>query len=313
MFKPLLAANVTDETQIPFPCYVSPKYDGIRALGTTQGLLSRSLKPIPNQQLQLAFKSALLRDPSLAWLDYEIMLDSNPAAVGNTFNDIQSTIMSTSGKSRRYHLYAFDHLEEPETSFTTRLANLKSVFGDSSILIYGGTADTSLCIHLVPQVYCINLHHLTHLETTYLAKGYEGLMIRKPSSPYKYGRSTIKQASLLKLKKFLDTEALVTGFTEQLHNSNEATTGELGQTKRSKHQANLIPKDTLGAIVAEHPTFGRIEIGTGFTYEQRQDIWSNQYKYLGTWVKFKYFPVGIKDKPRFPVFLGFRSTADMST
>ena len=43
----------------------------------------------------------------------------------------------------------------------------------------------------------------------------------------------------------------------------------------------------------------------------RMEIWSNQEKYLNQIIKYKYFSVGVKDKPRHPVFQGFRHLDDM--
>ena len=66
----------------------------------------------------------------------------------------------------------------------------------------------------------------------------------------------------------------------------------------------------MGAItVRDLKTGVEFEIGSGFTAEQRLDFWAN--KYIGEIVKYSYFEVGAKDKPRFPTYLGFRSKDDM--
>src|ERR1035441_882839 len=55
-FKPMLAATMKDTSKLHFPLLASQKLDGIRA--TVQGgrLLSRTLKPIPNENVQALFK-----------------------------------------------------------------------------------------------------------------------------------------------------------------------------------------------------------------------------------------------------------------
>src|ERR1700743_2525812 len=57
------------------------------------------------------------------------------------------------------------------------------------------------------------------------------------------------------------------------------------------------------------------DIGTGFTLEQRKNLWDawqkNPKHLLGHIVKYKHFPVGVVDKPRHPIFLGFRDRRDM--
>ena len=51
-------------------------------------------------------------------------------------------------------------------------------------------------------------------------------------------------------------------------------------------------------------------IGSGMDDATRAEIWVNRSKYLGAVAKFKCFPIGAKDAPRFPVFLGFRDLSD---
>jgi DNA ligase-1 len=53
------------------------------------------------------------------------------------------------------------------------------------------------------------------------------------------------------------------------------------------------------------------DIGTGFTADQRQLLWSVGDNLIGRVVKYKSQPTGVKEKPRFPVFLGFRDAVDM--
>jgi DNA ligase-1 len=54
------------------------------------------------------------------------------------------------------------------------------------------------------------------------------------------------------------------------------------------------------------------EIGTGFTEQQRVELWLDRMNLRGKLVKYKSQPVGVKDKPRFPVFLGWRDRRDLS-
>ena len=54
-----------------------------------------------------------------------------------------------------------------------------------------------------------------------------------------------------------------------------------------------------------------VRVGSGLDDTMRMEIWSNQEKYLNQIIKYKYFSVGVKDKPRHPVFQGFRHLDDM--
>ena len=43
----------------------------------------------------------------------------------------------------------------------------------------------------------------------------------------------------------------------------------------------------------------------------RKEIWDNRSEWVGKLVKFKYFEVGVMEKPRFPVYLGIRDKIDV--
>ena len=90
-----------------------------------------------------------------------------------------------------------------------------------------------------------------------------------------------------------------------------------GKPKRSAHKAGKVGKGTLGALLCKGlpgtPFAGvGIRIGSGFTKAERQELWDNRAHLKGDLAKFKYFPLGSKDGPRFPVFLGIRDPNDAS-
>jgi DNA ligase-1 len=123
---------------------------------------------------------------------------------------------------------------------------------------------------------------------------------------YKHGRATSVSQELLKVKRFLDDEAIIEGFEELYRNENEATENAYGRTVRSSHQAGKVPADTLGALRVRNSAGQSFSVGTGFDFATREEIWKNQAKYLGQRITYKYVKVGGYDVPRFPVFKGFR-------
>jgi DNA ligase-1 len=164
---------------------------------------------------------------------------------------------------------------------------------------------------LLPQLVN-SLTEFKQLEEQYIQQGYEGIILRSVGGPYKCNRSTLKEGYLLKLKRFLDSEAIIKGYEEKLHNDNIKETSELGLSKRSTKKANLRGADTLGALVVTDIKTGlTFSVGSGFDDNMRKEIWSNQTRYVNKIVKYKYQPSGGKALPRFPVFLGFRSAIDM--
>ena len=286
--KPMLASAVEDLSKIKFPIICSPKYDGIRCVKLGTKVLTRSFKPIPNKYVQDCFNQ-------LDCVDGELIV-GNPFS-STVYRDTVSHVMSHDKVDFDLHLYAIDHVRFPEKPYHDRQA-----------LLYFDSIRFPT-VHTLEQKVIMDQVSMLQYEEEMLDLGYEGLILRDPNAPYKCGRSTVKEGYLLKLKRFIDAEATVIGFEERMHNGNEATTNELGRTKRSSHAAGKTGRGDLGALIVR---YGDIEfnIGTGFDDIERADIWNNRDKYLGCLSKFKYFPVGVKEAPRHPVFLGWRDQID---
>lgn len=294
-FKPMLAEHA-DMTKIKFPVMASTKLDGIRAVVLNGKLLSRSLKPIKNK-----YTRSLFEKPEYEGLDGELIVGSPTDP--KCFNKTTSGVMTEEGNPD-VHYYVFDQIPEysgqPEnTPFETRFRDIQSCMPMDHVV-------------LVQQVVIRDLTELEKLENQYLKQGYEGVIIKDPNSPYKYGRSTLKEGYMLKIKRYKDAEAKILSVEELLSNTNEATRDELGKVKRSNHKSGMVPQDTLGALVVQDLKTGiQFNIGTGFDEELRGTLWENRTQIIGKIVKYKYFDYGSVDKPRHPVFLGFRDEGDM--
>jgi len=257
--------------------------------------LSRSFKPIANnfvrEEIEKNFPDGI---------DGELMLRDPDA----TFNDISSAFRKRDGEPD-FMFNAFDLVGESLTEeFHVRSGNLHNYLSENP----------NNRIQMVIQNVIEDMEDLLEFEKDCLERGYEGVMVRDPKSPYKCGRSTVKEGYLLKIKRFVDDEAEVIGLVEKMHNNNEKETSEIGLSKRATKKENMVPVGSLGAFqVRDLKTGVEFEIGTGLglTLELRKEIWDNKDKYIGEIVKYKHQAQGQKDKPRFPVWLGFRAKEDM--
>ena len=295
--KPMLAASLENIDSIKFPVYVTPKLDGIRCLKIDGNVVSRTFKPIRNAELAAAVKD-LLPDGS----DGELIM-------GGTFQNTTSMVMSADkmiGNEKAY-FYWFDYvLDDNKKSYLERMEDMKKFMEDHPEIL---TASPVKIVPLVPTE--INtVEELMKYESEVLEQGFEGVMIRSATGPYKFGRSTLKEGSLVKMKKFDDDEAIIIGFNELQKNTNEKTKDEFGYAKRSSHKDGKIDQDTLGSLIVDWRET-EFSIGSGFTAEQRKEIWESRDTLVGKVVKFKYFATGMKEAPRFPIFLGFRHPDDM--
>lgn len=297
-FKPLLASEVEDVNQIVFPVLVSPKLDGIRALVRHGQLLTRSLKPVPNFYTQEMFRYFGADDGCLP--DGELIV-GHPTAK-DVWNKTSSGVMSREGyPDVTYHVFDFHNANH--WTFSERFERLSKFVEEKG----------HPSVKLVKHTRVDTVEELMTVEDTYVRMGYEGLMIRSMTGRYKYGRSTAREGILLKLKRFDDFEAEIIGFKEKMHNANEAKTNAIGATERSSNKENLIPTGTLGAFICKGAgPVGEFDVGSGYTAGQRIDFWNTRSSLIGKIVKVKYQGLTIDDKPRFPIFLGFRDRRDTS-
>lgn len=298
MFKPMLADNkIPTMEQLRFPLMVSPKLDGVRATVQDGKLYSRSLKLIPNQQVQEKFKG--LPDG----LDGELIVGEPNE---DPYRRTVSVVMSEDKSAEDVRYYLFDKFEDK--TFEIRMMDVLQAVASMHKPRYSP-------VYALPHYKVETPEELLKYESLFLEKGFEGAMVNSINGLYKQGRSTIKEGALLKLKRFVDAEAKIIAYAEEMENTNEATINELGKTERSSHQAGLVGKDTLGAliVVGVNGEYKDVEfrIGGGFTAQMKRDIWAKREELLHTIVNFKYFPTGSKDKPRMPIYKGPRDKRDM--
>lgn len=290
-FKPLLSCEVP-LGKLRFPMYCSTKLDGIRAVVIDGIVYSRSLKPIRNKYVQHLFGKE-----EYSGFDGELIVGDVYAK--DVFQKTTSGVMSEEG-TPDVKFYVFD-LWTVCSDYENRQYYLHNTFYDN------GNNEN---VVLLKSTYITNIEQLDEYLEQERVKGGEGLILRSPDGKYKYGRSTPKEQYSVKLKFFKQDEFEVIGFTERVHNANEATIDELGYMERSSTKDGLVPMNTLGSIILRYGG-SEFKCGTGFNDTQRQEIWDNMGKYLGKLASIRYMEVGQKDKPRCPSFVGFRNEDDL--
>lgn len=287
MSKPMLAASVKYTDDLEYPLLCTPKLDGIRCLIQNGQAVSRSLKPIRNRYIQ-----STLGKPRFEGLDGELMLKEEAS-----FQEVTSAIMSTDGEPD-FHFVVFDRWDL-RTGYEDRVNTLlRTTWPDF--------------IEILEPEKVNDKNEFASLAAAFLEEGFEGIIARRATGKYKHGRSTIREQGLLKWKPVLDSEAEVLDYYEEMHNENEAMTNALGRTERSTAKDGLKGKGRLGGFVLRDLKSGvEFRCGSGLDEQQRIEFWQLGGRLRGRTVKYKYQSEGAKDKPRFPIFLGFRDPEDM--
>lgn len=290
MFKPMLATTVEDFNSLTYPLMASAKLDGYRAVCHDGRALSRSLKPIRNNYVRGQLEANM---DTLNGFDGELCL----ANLTENFSTVSSAISASDG-CPDFRYVVFDYVGDGcyQERFLSRIKDTLPAF-----------------VVVVPMQIVNNFDELMAVHSKWTGEGFEGTMVRRfdGKDVYKAGRSTSRELYLCKIKDFDDSELEVVDMVERLHNGNEATTNELGRTQRSSHQENMVGRGDLGALVCRYGD-ETVNVGSGFTDEQRAEIWHNKSQYIGRLAKIKHQSSGAKDKLRFPIFISFRCPDDIS-
>jgi len=294
--KPMLAEDA-DESRIQFPVLAQPKIDGVRGLNLDGTLTTRRLKPHGNR-----FTTARFSMPEYIGYDGEF------AAADKTHPDLcrltTSAIGTHAGEpAMTWHMFDLINDDTVTRPYAERYeALVTKVFMECP-------AD----VEIVPSVLVHTMDELLCHDSRWLELGYEGTILRDPNGKYKQGRSTVREGGLLRIKRFVEEDAVVLELVEGEENGNEAQVNELGRTFRSSHAAGKTPNGMLGAMICRDVKTGReITVGAGaMPHSDRIAYMEGADELIGRTIKYKHFPKGVKDKPRFPTFVALRLVGDV--
>lgn len=250
---PLLLAHSWDGEVDPSGWWMSEKLDGVRAYWDGRRFVSR----LGNQYHAPGwFTEGLPEFP----LDGELWLDRK--AFQRTVSVVRRQDGGDAWRQIKYLVFDAPGLKG---SFEERVRHYHEAIA---------TRRPAFAQPLAHEV-CRDLGHMRSELARVEGLGGEGLMLRRPGSPYEVGRSH----TLLKVKSFFDAEARVVGH----------------QAGAGKH------KGRLGALLVELQDGTRFAVGTGLSDAQREDP-----PPVGAIITFRYQELSDGGVPRFPSFVGVR-------
>jgi DNA ligase-1 len=268
---PMLAKDYKKEKRkVVFPCYVQPKLDGMRALYNKEvGFISRKGKKIDTMT---HIEEAL---PTVSMLLNRNYIDGELYAHGKTFQENMRLIKKDRGeetKNVKYHVYDIA-IDRPFIYRHNLLKNLCEDLGAHSLV-------------LVPTYAVADEEELKRFHTDFLARGYEGTIIRHSDAGYGINK---RDSQLLKYKDFIDKTYDVI---------------DVVPSEKVPEQGVVICAD----LKAEYEKAGLNTFGCGmrFSHKEREEILANKEDYIGKKAEIRFFEYSEDGIPRFPVCHGFR-------
>jgi DNA ligase-1 len=250
------------------PYIVQPKYDGVRCRAVPSSLNAGDYLLLSSEENVIFSAPHILAELKRLRLNAE--LDGELYCHGKSFEEIYSITSRTVNLHPNYldiKLVIFDIVNrEPQMKRTLIIENLKRL---------------SPFIQVAPFWLCESLADIIKVYDILIKDSYEGIIVRHFEAPYEIKRSTW----VMKFKpKKQDTYKIVTAVEEV------------------SIEGNL--KNTLGALVCESGDGNLFNVGTGFTDEQRQQLWDIRGILPGMYAKVKYQHITSgREVPRFPVFV----------
>lgn len=312
--KFMLASDVV-EKKLKFPLIAQPKIDGVRGGNMLGELTGRSGKKHANLYTTQLFSQleCLGFDGELAAQDeHHPDLCRLTASALNTVEGQPFTL---------WWLFDWIHPGTFDKPYAVRLEMLqKKVWYLQQVNAFEAWGR----LRVMPSVTVHTMAELNALDEKHLELGFEGTCTRDPNGMHKQGRSTATEGGLLRMKQFIEEEAIVVEIEEGQANQNEATLDPHGYTERSTHQENMVPNGMVGAMICrslkdvvwQGKTIIQrdqlIKVAAGrMSHDERRDYFLNSHKLIGQTIKYQFSPKGIKDKPRFPTFQSIRMQSDI--
>lgn len=278
--------------------YVQPKIDGMRMTVVNNMAMTRSMKTHPNVGLKL-LANALTFDWDGEVTEghgrYDGFRDSTALRRKEHLCDFTFWVFDTPMRD-----YTYEHWTDTIQPCADKVFDLE----------YKNVKAKAL-MRTVPTHLVTSIKDILEFESIFLSANAEGLIFRARHSGYRDARSTTTGCELIRLKRWVDTEGEVVGYTQMMRNDNPQTENEVGRMKRSSDQSGKVPEEKLGAVIVKLPSGDTFNLGGGFKESERIELWKHRDKLIGKFVKYKHFDHGGYDKPRMASFLGFREKWDM--
>jgi DNA ligase 1 len=254
------------------PYIVQPKYDGIRcrAVPLQTGVNGDEYLLLSSEE-NILFSVPHLNRIISDRIKPRVELDGELYCHGMSFEQITSITSRTvnihpDAIKIQYHIFDIIVDGVPQIK---RLITLESLRGVSPWLV------------VAPFHICGSLDEVLKAYDSIISQGYEGIIVRHTDAPYERKRSTW----VMKFKPKQEDDYEIVGSVEEVSIDGN-------------------PKDRLGALVCKSGDGNLFNVGTGFTDEQREQLWSIRDILPGEIAKVKYQHITSgKAVPRFPVFV----------
>ena len=287
---------------LSYPVIASPDIQGIGCI-TMPPLeksdaqcfpVTRNLKALSNR-----YVNKQLAKHCMPGLEGELSVGKTPADNHSAFMNLDGAAVFT------YHVFDFLYtFNDPDWFW-----GVKEPYEERFARLEMAVARLPSFVKIVPIYLCKNPHQLEEFLAESLAKGYKGICIRAPGSPYKFGEVTTRQQWFLKYKPEVKGEARVIGYRPIRLNANKVKIDKLGYAYRPMYRTKLIPTEALGVLIVQSDEFPTpFKVGSGWSRLERAELWQKRDSLIGRIIEYRHLPHIRDGLPRGAIFVRFKET-----
>lgn len=257
------------------PFIVQPKYNGVRCRAVP------TMTQVDTNYLLLSSEenpiwSTPHINEELTKLHLKSELDGELYCHGMSFEDIVSITSRTVNLHPDYKLIKF-HLfdiicNQPQMKRQLIIENLRGI---------------SPYIVVAPFWFCSTLDEVLKVYDNLINLGYEGIIVRNVLGPYERKRSTM----VMKFKPKQGDSYEIIGYKEEVSISGQ-------------------PKGSLGSLALVSGDGQTFSVGSGFTEQQRSELWSKREELIGKFANIRYQHMNARHLPMFTVFVSIANEYD---
>lgn len=220
--------------------------------------------------------------------------DKKPEAFFEKYRGRDIPFLTTFHKDLKFWAFDFIILDRPD------LVGFEDRWAEACKRLYPILTEDMYVV----MPYRLGVESIEQLDNTFeivLEDGWEGLILTHKDHEYKFGRSTIKSGTILKLKddkQEYDGIVLDVEEATMVKEGVEKTVNELGRSKTSKKKDDRLPSGLAKGFVVEFEGLGTFTVGLrGFDNDAKRELLLNKDSYIGRHFKYSGMPP-VKDFPR---------------
>jgi hypothetical protein len=231
------------------------------------------------------------------------LYSKSPAKFEKEYDGLSFDFLTTFHNDLKLSIFDCIILDHPNYGFEERMMTLKSRVSNSTIL------NSSTDFEISEMFICENSEELTELYNQSLDSGYEGLVLVHYDHEYKFGRNTLNQGTLLKMKEdSLEYDGIILNVMEGTNIKEGVENGvdNFGHSTTSKKKDDRELSGLAKGFLVSFEDKGTFIVSLdGFDNEAKKELLDNKESYIGRHIKYTGMKA-VKDFPRHAFFKCWR-------